>query len=201
MRVRLREALRDKFFFSTFNPTIVPFHLALLDWVATMHPCLQPAVAAVVQEVLDTPYALDSSLILELRRMLLDRLLLLSSLGHVLPVLAYMQSRIYSNDVSLSVYFLLQVGLVLAQWYHGVFILANSSLCCSYWRSAIRHSAHRLQLRMPFSLLSQTSWPAWPRRAWRCDSPHHFCAHVPNEPRLVFAGAWCALHTLPANGR
>ena len=101
--------LCDTSFFAAFNSQIVPTQLALLDHIAVCHELLLSNVFAVVKSMFDVPYAIDPLLIIDVRRMLIDRLILLLSLGHALPVMEFMHQRILSNDTSLTVHFITQI--------------------------------------------------------------------------------------------
>eukprot|EP00048_Salpingoeca_helianthica_P020201 m.5410 g.5410 ORF g.5410 m.5410 type:complete len:562 (-) comp4523_c0_seq1:47-1732(-) len=103
----IKRVVCDPAFFSAFNAQIVPTHLALLEHIAATHELLQTAVLAVLRAMFTVSYDIEPVLMLDVRRMLLDRCLYLLSLGCALPVMDFVAS-LQPNDLSLVVYFITQ---------------------------------------------------------------------------------------------
>ena len=117
----LRSLVCDPSFFSAFNSNIVPAHLALMEQIATHHELLHPSVFSLLKDMFDVQYNVDPLLVLDLRRMLLDRLLYLLSLGYALPVMQFVLERVRSNDLTLTIHFVSQALAICsapfsAQW-------------------------------------------------------------------------------------
>uniref|UniRef100_A0A0K2T8L7 Negative elongation factor D [Nasonia vitripennis] n=1 Tax=Lepeophtheirus salmonis TaxID=72036 RepID=A0A0K2T8L7_LEPSM len=102
-----------------------PVHLALLDEVVTCHPLLHYKVLQLFIILFEAHYdSLEILAQLEIKKMLLDRLVNLLSRGYVLPVVKYI-SRCWSNtgtDISLIRYFVTEVLDTIAPPYSAEFV-------------------------------------------------------------------------------
>jgi len=102
-----------------------PIHLALLDEVVTCHALLHERVLRLYQQLFETDQSeLEILVQLEVRKMLLDRMVCLLSRGHVLPVVRYIRGCWDSGDtdVSLIRYFVAEVLDMIAPPYSPEFV-------------------------------------------------------------------------------
>ncbi|XP_076058281.1 negative elongation factor complex member TH1 [Oratosquilla oratoria] len=111
------------FFKLCTEPT--PTHLALLDEVVSIHPLLHTRVLHLLIQLFETEQSdLEILVQLELRKMLLDRMVNLLSRGCVLPVMKYIKScyEKADTDISLIRYFVREVLEIIAPPYTVEFI-------------------------------------------------------------------------------
>eukprot|EP00051_Salpingoeca_urceolata_P009442 m.114677 g.114677 ORF g.114677 m.114677 type:complete len:617 (-) comp16308_c0_seq2:75-1925(-) len=86
-----------------------PPHLSLVDEIARQHRLLQATVFSLLSDAFLRQYQVSPLEAVELKRMILDRLIHTLSLGHVLPVLHFVRDHIGRNDLSLVMYFTLEI--------------------------------------------------------------------------------------------
>ncbi|GLV33783.1 TH1 [Carabus blaptoides fortunei] len=89
-----------------------PIHLALLDEVVTCHPLLHPAVLELLVQLFESKQdELEILVQLEMRKMVLDRMVNLLSAGYVVPVVKYIKQcwQKGDTDISLIRYFVTEV--------------------------------------------------------------------------------------------
>ncbi|KAK3862731.1 hypothetical protein Pcinc_031435 [Petrolisthes cinctipes] len=102
-----------------------PTHLALLDEVVSIHPLLHQRVLALLVDLFESEFQdLEILVQLELRKMLLDRMVNLLSRGCVLPVMKYIKncSTKGDTDISLIRYFVREVLEIIAPPYTVEFV-------------------------------------------------------------------------------
>ncbi|KAK4293552.1 hypothetical protein Pmani_017691 [Petrolisthes manimaculis] len=102
-----------------------PTHLALLDEVVSIHPLLHQRVLALLVGLFESEFQdLEILVQLELRKMLLDRMVNLLSRGCVLPVMKYIKncSTKGDTDISLIRYFVREVLEIIAPPYTVEFV-------------------------------------------------------------------------------
>jgi len=114
----------DPMFFS-LSTEYCPVHLALIDEVVTCHPLLHQRVLELFIQLFEAHYeSLEILAQLEIKKMLLDRLVNLLSKGYVIPVVKYIK-RCWENtdtDVSLIRYFVREVLDTIAPPYSNEFV-------------------------------------------------------------------------------
>ena len=120
----IRNNLADKdYYANNFSKTQVPIHLILLEEIAVLHPLLREDVFAVFVVQLDQDHpGVNTLLIGELRKTILDRLLFLVQLGFVAPVLAYLRRKTGELDHSLITYFVHSLLDMIEPPYSGEFV-------------------------------------------------------------------------------
>jgi negative elongation factor C/D len=114
----------DPMFFS-LSTEYCPVHLALIDEVVSCHPLLHQRVLELFIQLFEATYeALEILAQLEIKKMLLDRLVNLLSRGYVTPVVKYIRSCWEKNDtdVSLIRYFVREVLDTIAPPYSTEFV-------------------------------------------------------------------------------
>ncbi|XP_015785499.1 negative elongation factor C/D [Tetranychus urticae] len=102
-----------------------PLHLALLDEVATCHTTLHNKVLDLLIHLFESPHEdLDVLVQLEVKKMLIDRMVHVLSRGCVVPVVNYMKTcwQKQATDVSLIRYFVTEVLDVISPPYTPAFI-------------------------------------------------------------------------------
>ncbi|KAG7163908.1 Negative elongation factor D-like [Homarus americanus] len=102
-----------------------PTHLALLDEVVSIHPLLHSRVLSLLIELFESEFQdLEILVQLELRKMLLDRMVNLLSRGCVLPVMKYIKSCSTKGDTDISLirYFVREVLEIVAPPYTVEFV-------------------------------------------------------------------------------
>lgn len=102
-----------------------PTHLALLDEVAGCHPLLHPRLLNLLISLFESKQdALEILVQLELRKMLLDRMVTLLCRGCVVPVMKYIKQCWISGetDISLIRYFVMEVLEAIAPPYTNDFV-------------------------------------------------------------------------------
>ena len=87
----------------SLNSDYCPIHLALLDEVVSNHPLLHNSVLQLYMELFEGSYGeMEILAILEIKKMLVDRLVNLLSRGCVLPVVKYMVKCWQNTDTDIS---------------------------------------------------------------------------------------------------
>ena len=87
----------------SLNSDYCPIHLALLDEVVSNHPLLHNSVLELYMELFEGSYGeMEILAILEIKKMLVDRLVNLLSRGCVLPVVKYIVKCWQSSDTDIS---------------------------------------------------------------------------------------------------
>ncbi|KAF0290053.1 Negative elongation factor D [Amphibalanus amphitrite] len=102
-----------------------PIHLALLDEVVTCHPLLHEKVLGLYIQLFESDQSeLEILMQLEMRKMLLDRMVCLLSRGCVLPVVKYIRTcwQKSDTDISLIRYFVTEVLDMMAPPYSTSFV-------------------------------------------------------------------------------
>ena len=95
--------------------SIGAYHLALIDEIVLKHPTLHPKVAILLMKMFEQnlPKDFDTSLQLDIRKCILDRMVHLVSRGfYTMPILVYIKNKALSSsglDASLLRYFILQM--------------------------------------------------------------------------------------------
>jgi len=109
----------------SLNSDYCPIHLALLDEVVSNHPLLHNSVLELYMDLFEGSYGeMEILAILEIKKMLVDRLVNLLSRGCVLPVVKYMV-KCWQNtdtDISLIRYFVTEVLETIAPPYSVEFV-------------------------------------------------------------------------------
>lgn len=105
----VNQVLADELYFVDRNVSSVPAHITLFDEIAGVHSLLRPHLLVSLKDLYRRAYQLTAQDQLEARRMVINRLVFLMSVGHVLPVLDFMLESIATTDVSLSTYFINEV--------------------------------------------------------------------------------------------
>ena len=114
----------DPMFFS-LSTEYCPVHLALIDEVVTCHPLLHQRVLELFIQLFEAHYeSLEILAQLEIKKMLLDRLVNLLSKGYVIPVVKYIKVcwENTDTDVSLIRYFVREVLDTIAPPYSNEFV-------------------------------------------------------------------------------
>eukprot|EP00088_Acartia_fossae_P013799 TRINITY_DN17301_c0_g1_i1.p1 TRINITY_DN17301_c0_g1~~TRINITY_DN17301_c0_g1_i1.p1 ORF type:complete len:589 (+),score=153.64 TRINITY_DN17301_c0_g1_i1:41-1807(+) len=107
------------------NSDICPIHLALLDEVVANHPLLHSKVLSLFTSLFENSYGdMEILAALEIKKMLVDRLVNLLARGCVLPVVKYMAEcwRSTDTDISLIRYFVTEVLETIAPPYSTEFV-------------------------------------------------------------------------------
>ncbi|KAK7505402.1 hypothetical protein BaRGS_00003564 [Batillaria attramentaria] len=107
------------------NTDHTPLHLVLVDEIVTNHPLLHAKALELLVRLFESSYEeLDVLVRLELKKMLLDRMVHLFSRGCVIPVIAYMRkcSETQDTDISLIRHFVTEVLDVIAPPYTPEFV-------------------------------------------------------------------------------
>lgn len=102
-----------------------PIHLALLDEVVTCHPLLHPKVLQLLIQLFESKQdELEILVQLEMRKMLLDRMVNLLSRGCVVPVVKYIKQCWIRGDTDISLirYFVTEVLEAIAPPYTPEFV-------------------------------------------------------------------------------
>jgi len=109
----------------SLNSDYCPIHLALLDEVVSNHPLLHSTVLQLYTTLFEGSYGeMEILATLEIKKMLVDRLVNLLSRGYVLPVVKYM-AQCWQNtdtDISLIRYFVTEVLETIAPPYSQEFV-------------------------------------------------------------------------------
>jgi len=109
----------------SLNSDYCPIHLALLDEVVSNHPLLHSTVLRLYTTLFEGSYGeMEILATLEIKKMLVDRLVNLLSRGYVLPVVKYM-AQCWQNtdtDISLIRYFVTEVLETIAPPYSQEFV-------------------------------------------------------------------------------
>uniref|UniRef100_A0A2P2I5S3 Negative elongation factor D-like n=1 Tax=Hirondellea gigas TaxID=1518452 RepID=A0A2P2I5S3_9CRUS len=116
--------VKEATFFKLCTET-TPIHLALLDEVVTLHPLLHSPILQLIIELFESEQTdLEILVQLEMRKMLLDRMVNLLSRGCVIPVLSYIKSCCKKDDTDISLirYFVREVLEIVAAPYSLDFI-------------------------------------------------------------------------------
>lgn len=114
----------DPMFFS-LSTEYCPVHLALIDEVVTCHPLLHQRVLELFIQLFEKHYdSLEILAQLEIKKMLLDRLVNLLSRGYVIPVVKYIKScwEKTDTDISLIRYFVSEVLDTISPPYSAEFV-------------------------------------------------------------------------------
>jgi len=109
----------------SLNSDYCPIHLALLDEVVSNHPLLHSRVLELYTQLFEGSYGeMEILAALEIKKMLVDRLVNLLSRGCVLPVVKYMSHcwRNGDTDISLIRYFVTEVLETIAPPYSQEFV-------------------------------------------------------------------------------
>ncbi|XP_023330402.1 negative elongation factor D [Eurytemora carolleeae] len=109
----------------SLNSDYCPLHLALLDEVVANHPLLHSKVLTLFTTLFEGSYGeMEILAALEIKKMLVDRLVNLLSRGYVLPVVKYMAQcwRNTDTDISLIRYFVTEVLETIAPPYSSEFV-------------------------------------------------------------------------------
>jgi len=112
----------------SLNSDYCPIHLALLDEVVSNHPLLHPRVLQLYTTLFEGGRAIygdmENLAEMEIKKMLVDRLVNLLSRGYVLPVVKYMAQcwRNTDTDISLIRYFVTEVLETIAPPYSQEFV-------------------------------------------------------------------------------
>lgn len=109
----------------SLNSDYCPIHLALLDEVVSNHPLLHNSVLELYMELFEGSYGeMEILAILEIKKMLVDRLVNLLSRGCVLPVVKYIVKCWQSSDTDISLirYFVTEVLETIAPPYSLEFV-------------------------------------------------------------------------------
>lgn len=115
--------LQDHYFQLSTEHT--PLHLALIDEVTACHPTLHAQVLDLLVQLFQTQFLdLDVSLYMEIKKMLLDRMVHLLSKGYVMPVINYIKTCLQKQetDVSFIRYFVVEVLDVISPPYTKLFV-------------------------------------------------------------------------------
>ena len=115
----VRITVKEKNYFQ-LSTEHTPLHLALLDEVVNVHPPLHLKVLDLLTELFETSHEeLDVLVQLEVKKMLLDRMLHLLTRGCVVPVLNYIKNcwQKQDTDVSLIRYFVTELMDVISPPY------------------------------------------------------------------------------------
>jgi len=107
------------------NSDICPIHLALLDEVVANHPLLHSKVLSLFTSLFENSYGdMEILAALEIKKMLVDRLVNLLARGCVLPVVKYMAECWSSTDTDISLirYFVTEVLETIAPPYSTEFV-------------------------------------------------------------------------------
>lgn len=102
-----------------------PLHLALLDEVTSCHQTLHQRVLDLLTHLFESPAEdLDVLVFMEVKKMLIDRMVHLLSKGFVIPVISYMKNcwTKQDTDVSLIRYFVTEVLDVISPPYTSEFV-------------------------------------------------------------------------------
>lgn len=92
-----------------------PIHLAMLDEVVTCHPLLHPKVLELLVQLFESKQdELEILVQLEMRKMVLDRMVNLLCAGYVVPVVKYIKQcwQKGDTDISLIRYFVTEVCIM-----------------------------------------------------------------------------------------
>merc|ERR1711923_341911 len=109
----------------SLNSDYCPIHLALLDEVVSNHPLLHNSVLELYMDLFEGSYGeMEILAILEIKKMLVDRLVNLLSRGCVLPVVKYIVKCWQSSDTDISLirYFVTEVLETIAPPYSVEFV-------------------------------------------------------------------------------
>lgn len=120
----VRHTVMEKNYFQLVTEH-TPLHLALLDEVTTCHPILHQRVLDLLTHLFESPAEdLDVLVYMEVKKMLIDRMVHLLSKGFVMPVITYMKNRFtkQDTDVSLIRYFVIEVLDVISPPYSSEFV-------------------------------------------------------------------------------
>jgi len=123
--IRWVEAIVCEPTYFSLNSDYCPVHLALLDEVVTCHPLLHSRVLSLYTKLFESQYTeMEILAALEIKKMLVDRLVNLLSRGCVLPVVKYMSQcwRNTDTDISLIRYFVTEVLETIAPPYSQEFV-------------------------------------------------------------------------------
>jgi negative elongation factor C/D len=107
------------------NTDHTPLHLTLLDEISSNHILLHKEILALLVQLFESSFAeLDVLVRLELKKMLLDRMVHLLSCGCVLPVVVYINAcwKKGDTDISLIRHFVTEVLDVIAPPYTAEFV-------------------------------------------------------------------------------
>lgn len=134
-----------------------PTHLAIMDEVANVHPSLHLQILTLLIKLFESKQdELEILVQLELRKMLLDRMINLLTRGCVVPVVKYVKQCCQKGDTDTSLirYFVTEVRISFSP-----FILCKSCFCGKVYFALRKSRVERyyfnglLQIRSPFFLL------------------------------------------------
>lgn len=102
-----------------------PIHLALLDEIVTCHPLLHPQILDLLVRLFESKQdELEILVLLEMRKMVLDRMVHLLCCGCVVPVVKYIKQcwQKGDTDISLIRYFVIEVLEAIGSPYSPEFV-------------------------------------------------------------------------------
>lgn len=117
-------AVKDPSYFK-HNTDHTPLHIALLDEVSTCHPMLHPKILDLLISLFESQFEeLDVLVQLELKKVILDRMVHLLSRGFVIPVVNYLKQcwEVKNTDISLIRHFVSEVLDVISPPYTIEFV-------------------------------------------------------------------------------
>jgi negative elongation factor C/D len=123
--IRWIEATVTEPSFFKLSTESTPIHLAILDEIANVHPSLHDSILKLLIRLFESKQdELEILVQLELRKMLLDRMINLLTGGCVMPVVKYIQECCAKGDtdVSLIRYFVTEVLETISQPYSPEFV-------------------------------------------------------------------------------
>jgi len=107
------------------NTDHTPLHLALLDEISSNHTLLHKEILMLLVQLFESTFAeLDVLVQLEMKKMLLDRMVHLLSCGYVIPIVTYISNcwKKGDTDISLIRHFVSEVLDVIAPPYTAEFV-------------------------------------------------------------------------------
>lgn len=153
----MRVVMLKSNFFKEFTEGKIPPHFGLLDKVIADHVKLRQSALKLLTSIFETTYAMDVLVSIELKRLVIDRMVYTLASGHVLPVLHYITS-LEKIDLSLLVHFINEVCAHVAMPYSRQFIVLMVGIFAKQGLAeAIKRKAATYQVVHQFLQDAQTS--------------------------------------------
>eukprot|EP00053_Salpingoeca_punica_P008096 m.73302 g.73302 ORF g.73302 m.73302 type:complete len:578 (-) comp14448_c0_seq1:355-2088(-) len=124
----VERTVADDAFFSAYNTSSTPPHFCFFDFMAQSHELLRPYVFATLQRLFLQDFRVDAVVAVDLKRILVDRLLYLLAVGLVQPVIEFVLSCVNDSDFSLIMYFTVEVMEMVAAPLSAEFVEAFGQL-------------------------------------------------------------------------
>eukprot|EP01135_Chromosphaera_perkinsii_P005659 Nk52_evm30s356 gene=Nk52_evmTU30s356 len=114
----------ETYFTSHFKTSSIPIHFIIFDEIASKHPLLHVKLLSLYKKVFEREHGLEPLVSVELKKTVLQRLLVLCAYGYSLEVIDYIHSSMSANtiDRSLIRFFLMNLMKMVSSPYSSSFV-------------------------------------------------------------------------------